>query len=79
MALSTGTVHACTGLYEWQKYHLKYPVYDAASLDLLHRIMPVNSEQREQFYLESGQLRLRNIYAKWQVSVTSNVEVSVTS
>ena len=32
--------------------------------------MPVNSEQREQFYLESGQLRLRNIYAKWQVSVT---------
>ena len=41
--------------------------------------MPVNSEQREQFYLESGQLRLRNIYAKWQVSVTSNVEVSVTS
>jgi hypothetical protein len=37
------------------------------SLELLHRTMPFNSDQREQFYLEASLLKLKNIYSKWQV------------
>jgi hypothetical protein len=29
--------------------------------------MPINSDQREQFYLEASLLKLKNIYSKWQV------------
>ena len=42
-------------------------------------MMPLHCAQREQLYLEAGQLKLNNIYSKWQVLTLDNNSLRIGS